>query len=223
MPINTFADIEHAFYINLEHRVDRNTHVISQLKQLNIEATRFNAIRTENGAIGCTMSHLKILQNAEKNNLDHVFIVEDDIQFLNPELFITQFNKFIEIHENNWDVILLGGNNKFPYEQPDETCIQVSTCQTTTGYIVNKHYISTLCNNVKMGLDQLIRNPKFPHLYAIDVYWFKLQKCDKWFLIIPTTVTQLEGYSDIEKRTTNYTQVMTHFNKKIVDNKFILI
>jgi hypothetical protein len=51
-------------------------------------------------------------------------------------------------------------------------------------------------------------------LYAIDKYWFNLQKVDNWFLIIPLTVTQREDYSDIEKRPTNYTNVMTDLDKE---------
>ena len=112
MPIiNSIDDIKHAFYINLEHRVDRKNQVEEELKTLGIKAERFNAIKMENGAIGCSMSHLKILQDAVNNNLDHVLIVEDDISFLKPEVFKTQINKFFELHGNNWDVILLAGNN----------------------------------------------------------------------------------------------------------------
>ena len=37
-----------------------------------------------------------------------------------------------------------------PYKIIDDTCIQVSRCQTTTGYIVNGHYIKTLLQNVKI-------------------------------------------------------------------------
>ena len=104
MPINCLDDITHAFYINLEHRTDRKEYVEEELKKIGITANRFNAIKMENGAIGCSMSHLKILQNAQQNNLDHVLIVEDDITFLNPELFKSQINQFFKIHNNNWDV-----------------------------------------------------------------------------------------------------------------------
>ena len=53
-------------------------------------------------------------------------------------------------------------------------------------------------------------------LYAIDKYWLHLQKRDRWFLIIPLTVIQKEGYSDIEHKTVNYSQLMTKFNKAFV-------
>jgi hypothetical protein len=71
-----------------------------------------------------------------------VLICEDDITFLNPELFVKQFESFLKNH-SEWDVVLLGGNNVPPYTVIDDTCIQVTKCQTTTGYVVNGHYIKT--------------------------------------------------------------------------------
>jgi GR25 family glycosyltransferase involved in LPS biosynthesis len=64
--MKTISDIKHAFYINLETRPDRKEHIEKQMKLIGIKATRFNAIRLQNGALGCSMSHLKILENAKK-------------------------------------------------------------------------------------------------------------------------------------------------------------
>ena len=216
MPINCLHDIKHAFYINLEHRTDRKEYVEEELKKIGITANRFNAIKMENGAIGCSMSHLKILQNAQQNNLDHVLIVEDDITFLNPELFKSQINQFFKIHNNNWDVILLAGNNIPPYENIDDTCIKVSRCQTTTGYLVNGHYIKVLLQNVKMGLTHLLNKPNEKNKFAIDKFWFVLQSSSKWYLITPLTVVQREDYSDIEKKLTNYKDMMLDLDKVAV-------
>ena len=212
--IKSFDDIKNAFYINLEHRTDRNEHVINQLTTLGLPSfQRFNAIKMENGAVGCSMSHLKILEDAQKNNLDHVLIMEDDITFLDPELFKTNLNTFLSRQGNNWDVILLAGNNMPPYDKIDDVCIKVKRCQTTTGYLVNGHYIKKLCQNIKMGVTQLLHKPASHALYAIDKFWFVLQNVDRWFLIIPPTVIQREDYSDIEKRTTNYAKAMTDLDK----------
>jgi glycosyl transferase family 25 len=206
-------NIEHAFYINLESRVDRKEHVEQQLSNIGINATRFNAIKLSNGAIGCSMSHLKCLEIAKQNGWDHVLIVEDDILFLNPELFKNQLNKFFKNH-TNYDVVLIAGNNMPPYQKFDDSCVKVYRCQTTTGYMVKKHYYDTLISNIKEGIKNLIRNPEQHILYAIDKYWFRLQEKDNWFLITPLSVTQREDYSDIEKRHTNYTRVMVDLDKE---------
>jgi len=213
MSIKCLDDIKNAFYINLEHRNDRKEHIENQLNSIGIKATRFNAIKMTNGAIGCSMSHLKILENAKKNKLDHVLIIEDDTTFIDPDLFKNQINKFFELHHNNWDVILFAGNNMPPYRNIDDTCIQVSRCQTTTCYLVNGHYIKVLASNVKMGLTHLLNKPEEKHKFAIDKFWFVLQEACKWYLITPLTVVQREDYSDIEQKITNYQKMMTDIDK----------
>jgi glycosyl transferase family 25 len=206
-------NIEHAFYINLESRVDRKEHVEKQLANIGISANRFNAIKLTNGAIGCSMSHLKCLEIARQNNWDYVLIIEDDILFLNPELFKNQLNKFLKNH-TDFDVVLIAGNNMPPYQKIDDSCIKVYRCQTTTGYLVKRHYYDTLINNIREGIQKLMKNPEQHVLYAIDKYWFKLQERDNWYLITPLSVTQREDYSDIEKRHTNYTRVMIDLEKE---------
>ena len=112
-------------------------------------------------------------------------------------------------------MVLLAGNNVLPYQQIDDTCIKVSHCQTTTCYLVNGSYFATLIENIRAGLYQLIQNPRNRFSYAIDKYWLRLQKLNNWYLIIPLTVIQKEGYSDIEQRTVNYQGLMTKLNKSI--------
>ena len=210
--MNSISDIKHAFYINLLSRPDRKQHVENQLKIIGINAERFNAIKMSNGAVGCSMSHLKIIETAKANDWDHVLIVEDDILFTNPILFVDQFNKFLSKHKS-FDVVLIAGNNSPPFKEVDDTCVKVTKCQTTTGYLVQKHYYNTLINNYKAGILQLMKNPDKPVIFAIDKYWFNLQQIHNWYLIIPLTVTQREDYSDIEKRPTNYTPAMLDLDK----------
>jgi GR25 family glycosyltransferase involved in LPS biosynthesis len=211
--ISCIEDIQHALYINLEKRADRRTHVENELKKIGVHATRFNAIRLENGALGCSMSHLNCIKIAKENNWSHVLVCEDDIQFLDPELFKTQLNGFLKNHTDDWDVVLLAGNNMPPFQEIDDTCVKVTQCQTTTGYIVKQHYYDTLIHNYKMGIQFLLREPQKHLLYAIDKNWFFLQQSDRWFLIIPLTVVQKTDYSDIEKRIVNYKRIMTDLDK----------
>jgi glycosyl transferase family 25 len=211
--INSISKIEHALYINLASRTDRKQHVEGQLKLVGISAERFNAIKLPDGALGCSMSHLKCLQMAKEKGWDHVLICEDDITFTNPGLFIQQINKFLSKQEN-WDVVLLAGNNMPPYKQVDDYCVQVTRCQTTTGYLVKSHYYDKLIDNIKTGMNMLVRNRDMHKIYAIDKYWFLLQDKDLWFLITPLSVVQREDYSDIEKRRTNYTKIMVDLDKR---------
>lgn len=210
--MKSISDIKHAFYINLYKRPDRKQHVENQLKIVGINAERFNAVEMQNGAIGCSTSHLNILEMAKSNNWDHVLIVEDDILFTNPPLFVNQFNKFLLTH-TDFDVALIAGNNLPPHKNIDDTCVQVTQCQTTTGYLVKSHYYDKLIDNFKNGILNQINRPNARNLYAIDKYWFNLQKVDKWVLITPLTVAQREDYSNIEKRPTNYISAMLDLDK----------
>ena len=205
-------------YINLDTRPDRNEHVVNELKKIEvIDPERFKAIKLDNGALGCSMSHLKCVELAKQKDYDYVLICEDDIEFLDPELFLTQLNKFL-VSDINWDVVLIAGNNMLPYKPINDLCIQIYNCQTTTGYIVKKHYYDKLIKNYKEGIQNLIKNSD-NNEYKIDKYWFKLQRSDNWYLIIPLTIIQREDYSDIEKKTTNFKNYMLNYNKTYKPSK----
>lgn len=214
---------EHTLYINLEHRTDRKAHVEKEMQKMGITATRFNAIKTKNGAVGCSMSHLACLQMAKANGWPQVFIAEDDICFSNPDLLLSQINAFLSDsdleqcdtdQQHSWDVLLVAGNNAPPFEPIGNYCVRVRNCRTTTGYIVQQHYYDTLIDNFKGGLQGLIKAPHDKPNFACDMYWMRLQAIDKWYLIVPLTVYQLEGYSDIEERHTDYRHLMVDLEKK---------
>lgn len=208
--IKKMDDIIHVFYINLEHRTDRKRHVEDQLLKIGLDgvAVRFPAILNEYGAIGCTMSHLECLTMAAKNNWSHVMILEDDILFTDPELFKLQLNRFLKTGLP-WDTVMLGGNIINPYVKMNQSCIKiVGGCQTTTAYIVNGPYIKKLIDNITIGLESLNQHPSNKTSFAIDRHWIQLQQVDQWFVIIPLTVTQLDGYSDIEQKNISYTDKM---------------
>lgn len=213
--IESVNDIKHCLYINLTSRSDRKKHIEQELKSVGIHPTRFNAIKLANGRVGCSMSHLKCLQIAKENNWPYVMICEDDLLILDKEKFIDHINQFFKLHgkNSNWDVLLLAGNNVPPYLKIDDTCIQVSFCQTTTGYIVKQSYYDTLMQNIKTGIELLMKNPDQHIDYAIDKYWIRLQKQHTWYMLAPVVAIQREDYSDIEQRKTNYENIMKDIDK----------
>jgi len=196
--------LKHTLFINLEHRKDRLEHVNSEFKKMEIDAERVNAIKMNTGAVGCTMSHIKCLELAKQRDYEYVFICEDDITFRNPELFKRNLQRFYENDDINWDLLIIGGNNVPPFQQVTEYCARVFYCQTTTGYVVKKHYYDTLLKNFRESATGLMREPNNPSTYALDMYWKRLQLQDFWYMITPPTVTQYESYSDIENRNVNY-------------------
>ena len=215
--INLKSVIEHVLYINLIERTDRRTEILAELTKLDLrrKADRFNAIKTANGRIGCSLSHLKCLELAKQRQYKNVLIVEDDALFINVPLLQQQFAiAWSDINKDNWDVIIFGGNNIPPYVKKSDAHIQVSRCQTSACYLVNAHYYDTLIANLREGVTQLMKFSDQHMLYALDRFWFSLQQKDRWYLITPMTVLQRPGYSDIEKRETNYTNLMLDLDKK---------
>jgi GR25 family glycosyltransferase involved in LPS biosynthesis len=211
--IKNMKDIKNIFYINLETRPDRKSHFENEMKKLGWSAARFNAIKHKFGALGCSMSHLSLLKYAKQNNLDHILIMEDDISFLYPEIFVKNLNSFLS-SEKEFDVLLIAGNNMGPYEKINEYCVKIKKCQTTTGYLVKRNYYDILIANIEQGVNYLSNNLNRLNDFAIDQYWNKLQLKDNWLLLIPLTVTQRPDYSNIEKRVINYNRVMLDLDKK---------
>ena len=205
--------LKHTLFINLEHRKDRLEHVNSEFKKMEIDAERVNAIKMNTGAVGCTMSHIKCLELAKQRDYEYVFICEDDITFRNPELFKRNLQRFYENDDINWDLLIIGGNNVPPFQQVTDYCARVFYCQTTTGYVVKKHYYDTLLKNFRESANGLMREPNNPSTYALDMYWKRLQLQDFWYMITPPTVTQYESYSDIENRNVNYENMMLDMEK----------
>ena len=109
------------YVINLKQDVEKKNIIEKKLKELNIEYTIFEAIdgnKLKNvkllnygsvGAVGCRLSHMKILEDAVKNNYTSILVFEDDI------IFRKDFNKHLEkqysvIKNNNinWKLLYLG-------------------------------------------------------------------------------------------------------------------
>jgi GR25 family glycosyltransferase involved in LPS biosynthesis len=199
--------IENVYYINLENRSDRKTLVENELNSLGWKYQRFNAIKTKDGRVGCSMSHLKLIKMAKEKNLDYIVIVEDDIEFKRKDWYNERIKN---IMDTDFDVFLLAGNLRPPIFQTNyENIVKVSKSFTTTGYIVKKHYYDKLIDNIDEGIRLLLKNPggEFND-NAIDSYWMKLQESDKWYIVMPRTITQRPIYSDIEKRYTDYNHLM---------------
>ena len=208
-----FSDIHHILYINLKLRADRRLQMESELAKFGWldKAMRFEAVEMPAlGAIGCSISHLKCLQQAKQHGWSHVLILEDDVLFTDPELLKKHTDIFFTKMEENgdaWDVVLFSGNCGSPYQvMSDLSCVKVTKSLTTAAYLVNAHYYDILIQNISSGIKQLIEKKHMKQMYAIDVYWMQLQERDNWYLITPLTVTQRADYSNIENAYTNFAQ-----------------
>lgn len=201
-------------FINLSSRTDRLEHVLNEFNKFGLTPERVDAVKMASGAIGCTLSHIKCLEIAKSRDLEHVFICEDDITFLKPDLLRENLTKFYNNKEIQWDILIIGGNNCPPFQQITDYCSRIFNCQTTTGYVVKKCMYDILLENFQTGLDLLLKNPNNKREYAIDMYWKRLQPQYYWYIITPLTTIQYENYSDVEQQTVNYSNLMLDLNKE---------
>lgn len=202
--------IEKVFYINLEHRNDRNEKCLQQLKSVGFkeeQIERFNAIKHNPGAIGCTKSHIECIKLAKKRGYKNIFICEDDIEFTDVTLIRNQLFKFF-ISKIEYDVLMIGVNLN-SYNKYNEFLCKVIDGHSLVGYIVNQSYYDILLSNCMESCEQLLKNDfnwRTYHQFAIDQYIKILQRMDKWFCFNPLSVTQTSDYSDIENKIVNYEQ-----------------
>uniref|UniRef100_A0A6C0HSU4 Glycosyl transferase family 25 domain-containing protein n=1 Tax=viral metagenome TaxID=1070528 RepID=A0A6C0HSU4_9ZZZZ len=213
---------EHTFFINLEERTDRLENIENELKKMGIKGERINAVKSKQGAIGCTLSHIRAIETAKQRNYPYVCIMEDDIEFRNIELFQIQLKKFVENTEIQWDVLLLAANVVPPYQTVGDYCARVYNGQTTTGYIVKKEMYDVLLENFKESAKLQMQNPILAGTYnpnAIDLHWKKLQPQYFWWIITPLTITQYENHSNVEGNVKNYDHLMLDMNKEWLFNK----
>jgi len=195
-----FEFIEKVIYINLEKRTDRKESIVVELQKYfpKEKIERFNAIKHQRGNIGCTLSHIAVLELAISQGWKNYLVVEDDAVWSN---FSNGSHILEKLSKENFDVIQLGST----FTQFNPHTYRVYNCLTTTAYIVNQKYYSILLENLKEGLTKLIETNQGP-LYAIDVYWNSLKLKDLWYVVFPSLLIQKEGYSDIEERNVNYDQ-----------------
>jgi glycosyl transferase family 25 len=194
--------VDKVVYINLDSRPDRRVRMEQIVKTFGDKATRFPAIKETPGAIGCTKSHIAVLRRAIEEKWGNIIIIEDDIEWNN---FDHGYAKLETIAKTEFDCIVLGGSC-IHYDQKTS---KLYNGQTTTGYLVNSKYISTLLSNYEEGLQKLQKEPHLHSLYAIDVYWTHLHSRDNWYVIMPCLVYQRPDHSDIENKFVDY---RTHMN-----------
>jgi glycosyl transferase family 25 len=214
--------LKHVFVINLDKRNDRLDHIVSEFGKIGVDFERFPAICHNDGAIGCTMSHIRCLELAIERNYQHVAICEDDITFTRPDVFLKSLTRFYSNPPDNWDVLLLGGvvysDSGLSYEQINNFYARVFESQTTTGYIVSNRYMPILLENFKSGLSKFLETGN-RWTYAIDSNWKQLQRRDSWFFLTPPTIIQYANWSDIEKSDTNYSVGMLRLQNEEVSYK----
>lgn len=200
--------IDAILYINLAHRTDRKEHILLELHKWGIDSSkihRIDAVLKTPGALGCGLSHIKALTEAYSHSeWETILILEDDFTFRSDSQ-INHEIKQLMISQPLFDVGLLSYNVEYvKYTDTITPSIkQIQYSQTTSSYLIRRHYIPTLLQNMKVATYDMERFGK-RHENCIDIHWTSLQQTGGWYGIFPAIGYQYDNYSDIEHRVTSY-------------------
>jgi glycosyl transferase family 25 len=194
--------IDAILYINLEYRKDRNEHILNEIHKICTDDSkihRIDAIKKDNGALGCGLSHIKALEYAVKNEWKTVLILEDDFTCKS-----VQMNDHITLlFEYDFDVGLLS-HNCLKYSNTDNDFVKrVIYSQTASSYIIKKDYIPILLQNMREAMNDMLINGK-RHENCIDIHWVPLILKDKWYALYPAIGYQYANHSNIENTYVEY-------------------
>jgi len=214
--IYPYDKIDIIYYINLDHRIDRNNNFLNEINKINFpidKIKRISGIKNNNGAIGCSSSHIKVLKDFINSSFNICIIFEDDFEFtITGNEFQNQLSN-IFINNIEFDVICLSGNTINLEETKYNFLKKVKNLQTTSGYMITKKFANNyLIDNFIIGKYLLENNPEQKYLYAIDMYWKILQPNNNWYLFNPKIGKQKESYSDIQNKIINYELLINNIN-----------
>lgn len=224
MKIQDFAD--GGFYINLDHRKDKDEVMVNQLKDLGLDGfvERFSAVAafdtidyrvTDNHKMfllgqATSQSHKNIIQIAKDRGYKNVLVLEDDAVFYKNDVAISIIEKSLDELSKieDWDVFFLGANlhDKELNLQSDHL-IKCDCCISSHAYILNeKCFDKVLANGFDKPFDvmDIFLNNQFKNKY----------------ITYPATVIQRGGnVTDLGGHISMSEEFwLSHYDKPIVKN-----
>lgn len=194
--------------INLAHRKDRLAEIKFQLEKVKIAAEKiyiFPAIYEPTfGALGCTKSHIGVLQYFEDNQaLSNICILEDDFDFkVTREELDGKLNILFQ-NFPDWDIVNLSSNASRSVASEIPFIHRPIIMGTTSGYLVRRKALNLLKNNYQESCQGLMTKG-LQHEHCLDVHWYKLFKILNWYLFKPSLGFQRASFSDVNQNFADY-------------------
>lgn len=196
------ARLDAVIVINLASRTDRLAGFTAEIRRLGIErVVRFDAIRHENGNIGCTRSHAACARMMIDRGWEAVMVCEDDARFIadRPELDVL-VNAFLD--DPVAEVACLAYRHLFS-ERHNPLFLRTRQTVTAACYLVKASIVGDLLAAWEEGIEQMERGGDRMR-FNVDTAWLPLQY-ERVFVIPARRVAiQATSYSDIEMRVVSY-------------------
>jgi len=191
-------------YINLEQRKDRKKNIEDQIVKFPKGTTfiRIEAVKSDDFT-GCTKSHILALHKgiriSEVCKKDYFIVLEDDF-VLSDHVTAESFKKLEEfVLKKKAQIVMLSATLREGKRIKESSeFVEVIEALSTAGYLVHKKYARTLIQSAQKSLTKKVE--------PIDMGFVYLQRNRNpvWYCAYPLFGRQMPGYSDIEKKETNY-------------------
>ena len=195
--------IKKAWVINLETRKDKLKEFNSQYFPFFVE--RFSGLLAAKVGLGCTLSHLTIL---EKKHTFPFIVFEDDCTIIESWDVL---DKAINQLPNDWDMLYLGANVTAPVIHYSENLVRLKGAWMAHAIIYNSQSV----------IDYILSNRKIPEKVIIDdFYRTNVHAKFNCFMVTPMMAVQRPGKSDVRGgRFRDYTNVVKSNFEKYVNYK----
>lgn len=163
------------FYINLKSSIDRNENIKRIISKYDIEGLeRFEALTDEMIQYSCTKSHLDIFKQSSEQNLDIIFVAEDDMS-IEDECYLPYHDEKIffkdiirkvkeDLNDVEWDVVLFGCNPKTPLIPITNTLAITHKSTGAWAYIIKKRAYEFILKNSNYKKDYIAIDDYLPLL-----------------------------------------------------------
>lgn len=191
------------YLINLLKRTDRLLQSKWELDKYEIPYTVWEAIEKENGAEGIYLTLREIMSDALINGYKNILVFEDDALFLfNPD---SVMDKVVKQIPTTYDMFHLGVNLTKGYVPRHYS---VNLLHLKRGYALHA------CAYSRSGMSKVMAlGPMLPVDWNIAD---NIQTQGNCYAINPMICTQRPGFSDIEKKQTNWAfALQDRFNERM--------
>ena len=112
------------YVINLDERIEKWERIKALLDERELRGNRFSAIngwrlppetmdelhgnysrRCTKGEVGCLLSHISVLKDACERGFDYIWVLEDDVEFLEDIRQIPLLMKSLSEYDPEWDIL----------------------------------------------------------------------------------------------------------------------
>lgn len=194
----------HIFCINLDRRKDRWEMCQKEFQKHKIyDVKRISAVDGQNikqdtsakhkGAMGCSLSHAKVIEEMVKQKWNTILIFEDDLEFIDN--FSEVFSESVSLIPE-FDMLYFGGTDRKHPEKINGIISKVVCTATTHAYAITLPF-------AKKILPEIYKLEK-----PIDDLYIDYQNKIRCYIFNPHLIKQRPDYSDIEMKKIDYSGMM---------------